>query len=362
MSNDSPVNDRDGLIGEATVVREVYDQAPVMIAGTAGPEHLVVAVNAAFRAGPGRSDLVGMKLTEAYPEAVRQGILPVYDRVFATGVAETKKAWRAQLETDAGLVEFFLDFTAAPRFAADGTVAGLTVHAIDVTEQVMEKRAAEERAARAEARFEQARSTPAELQEALLPAGLPLLPGLDLAARYVPAERDTAAGGDWYDTVPLPDGRIALVVGDVVGHGVRASAVMGRLRTVVQERLRAGCTAVEALRAASVHAGRIPGGRAATCCIAVVDLADGRTVDATSADVPAKQIPLSSHAGTFPLTLDLTGVTHLASAGVQTLHAAAADAARHGQRLRLIAPEDSVAAEVLTLAALPFGAPGSDAL
>ncbi|WP_162684007.1 STAS domain-containing protein [Streptomyces populi] len=85
------------------------------------------------------------------------------------------------------------------------------------------------------------------------------------------------------------------------------------------------------------------------------------TADATSADVLAKQILTSSHAGTFSLTVDLTGVTHLASAGVQTLHAAAERAESHGRRLDLIAAEGSTAVAVLTLAALPYSAPAGGA-
>jgi PAS domain S-box-containing protein len=68
------------------------------------------------------------------------------------------------------------------------------------------------------------------LQRSLLPQALPHIDGLQLAARYLPAEEGAAVGGDWYDVIELADGRVALVVGDVVGHGARAAAVMGQLR------------------------------------------------------------------------------------------------------------------------------------
>ncbi|MEX2196997.1 MAG: SpoIIE family protein phosphatase [Thermoleophilaceae bacterium] len=68
------------------------------------------------------------------------------------------------------------------------------------------------------------------LQRSLLPEKLPQLEGVGLAARYLPAGAETAIGGDWYDALELEDGRLALVVGDVVGHGLRAAAVMGQLR------------------------------------------------------------------------------------------------------------------------------------
>jgi PAS domain S-box-containing protein len=68
------------------------------------------------------------------------------------------------------------------------------------------------------------------LQRSLLPERLPQIDGIELAARYVPGARGAAIGGDWYDVLERPDGRVALVVGDVVGHGLRAAATMGQLR------------------------------------------------------------------------------------------------------------------------------------
>jgi serine phosphatase RsbU (regulator of sigma subunit) len=68
-------------------------------------------------------------------------------------------------------------------------------------------------------------------QQAALPDELPTVAGLSVAARYRPATHGATVGGDWYDVLPLEDGRVLLVVGDVVGHGMVAAAAMGRLRT-----------------------------------------------------------------------------------------------------------------------------------
>ena len=68
------------------------------------------------------------------------------------------------------------------------------------------------------------------LQRSLLPERLPQIEGLEIAARYLPAGHGAAIGGDWYDALERPDGSVALVVGDVVGHGLRAAATMGQLR------------------------------------------------------------------------------------------------------------------------------------
>jgi integral membrane sensor domain MASE1/anti-sigma regulatory factor (Ser/Thr protein kinase) len=72
------------------------------------------------------------------------------------------------------------------------------------------------------------------LQRSLLPERLPDVPGVDVAARYIPASHDVALGGDWYDIIPLPDGRVGFAVGDVAGHGVAAAASMGQLRMALR--------------------------------------------------------------------------------------------------------------------------------
>ncbi|MER6399563.1 SpoIIE family protein phosphatase [Kitasatospora sp. NPDC001603] len=72
-----------------------------------------------------------------------------------------------------------------------------------------------------------------ELQRGLLPRALPQLPAVTSAARYVPAS-GSMLGGDWYDVIPLSGDRVALIIGDVMGHGLPEAATMGRLRTAVQ--------------------------------------------------------------------------------------------------------------------------------
>lgn len=70
------------------------------------------------------------------------------------------------------------------------------------------------------------------LQRSLLPSVLPHVDGLEFAGRYIPADGDF--GGDWYDVFGLPDGRVGLVMGDVIGHGLAAAVVMGRLRSALR--------------------------------------------------------------------------------------------------------------------------------
>ena len=72
------------------------------------------------------------------------------------------------------------------------------------------------------------------LQKRLLPQALPEIPGLELAARYLPASSDAGVGGDWYDVLALSSGRVGVVIGDVVGKGAQAAAYMGELRSALR--------------------------------------------------------------------------------------------------------------------------------
>ncbi|GAA2224299.1 ATP-binding SpoIIE family protein phosphatase [Streptomyces indiaensis] len=83
-------------------------------------------------------------------------------------------------------------------------------------------------------RYTRERATAVTLQRSLLPRRLPRQAAVEVASRYLPAGGHAGVGGDWFDVIPLSGARVALVVGDVVGHGLVASATMGRLRTAVR--------------------------------------------------------------------------------------------------------------------------------
>jgi anti-sigma regulatory factor (Ser/Thr protein kinase) len=79
-------------------------------------------------------------------------------------------------------------------------------------------------------RFQHEHETAVTLQRSLLPDRLPDVQGLVLAARYLPGAAGTEVGGDWYDVIPLADGRVGIAMGDVVGRGIPAASLMGQLR------------------------------------------------------------------------------------------------------------------------------------
>jgi serine phosphatase RsbU (regulator of sigma subunit)/anti-sigma regulatory factor (Ser/Thr protein kinase) len=83
-------------------------------------------------------------------------------------------------------------------------------------------------------RYTQERATALTLQRSLLPHHVPDESAVETASRYLPSGSRAGVGGDWFDVIPLSGARVALVVGDVIGHGLHAAATMGRLRTAVR--------------------------------------------------------------------------------------------------------------------------------
>jgi PAS domain S-box-containing protein len=120
--------------------------------------------------------------------------------------------------------------------------------------------------------YEQARAVALTLQHAILaPTGLPH----GFSARYTPAVPPLEVGGDWYDVVPLPGQRAGVVVGDCVGRGLAAAAVMGQLRSASQAVLLRAPGPAEALTDLDTFASRIPGAECATVFCAIIDPAAG---------------------------------------------------------------------------------------
>lgn len=100
--------------------------------------------------------------------------------------------------------------------------------------EIQERSAAQEQLSQEEARAQREHQIAETLQRSLLPDRLPDIPGVALAARYVPATSDVQVGGDWYDVVQLPGGLIGLAIGDVAGHGLQAAATMAQVRMAVR--------------------------------------------------------------------------------------------------------------------------------
>ncbi|MFJ8079348.1 SpoIIE family protein phosphatase [Streptomyces sp. NPDC096205] len=127
--------------------------------------------------------------------------------------------------------------------------------------------------------YEQEKDIAQGLQQAMLPRTIPSVRGADVAVRYraatIGGSQGRDIGGDWYDLIPLPGGRVGAVIGDVQGHDTHAAAVMGQLRIVLRAYAAEGHTPATVMARASVFLHELDTDRFATCLYAEADLATG---------------------------------------------------------------------------------------
>ncbi|MFD9636061.1 SpoIIE family protein phosphatase [Streptomyces violascens] len=123
--------------------------------------------------------------------------------------------------------------------------------------------------------YEQEHDLAEGLQQAMLPRRIPEVPGAQLAVRYRSARFGRDIGGDWYDVIPLPGGRVGVAIGDVQGHDTHAAAVMGQLRIVLRAYAAEGHTPATVMARASVFLHELDTDRFATCTYAEADLSTG---------------------------------------------------------------------------------------
>ncbi|MER6913636.1 SpoIIE family protein phosphatase [Streptomyces sp. NPDC000594] len=135
-----------------------------------------------------------------------------------------------------------------------------------------------------------------ELQRTMLPDSLPQPTGVRLASRYLPAAETARVGGDWYDAIPLPGSRVALVVGDVMGHSMTSAAIMGQLRTTAQTLAGLDLPPQEVLHHLDEQAQRLGTDRMATCMYAVYDPVSHRITIANAGHPPPVLLHLGGRA------------------------------------------------------------------
>ena len=209
----------DALRESEASFRELADSAPVMI-WTTDERGLVTFVNEGWLRYTGTTleEELGHRWTLGVHPEDAPAVLATWNERLAR-----REAWEHEyrLRGREGDYRWIVD-RGVPRYEG-GRFAGYVGTAIDIHERkTMEARLREV--------YEREHTIAETLQRSLLPERLPRIEGLEIAARYLPAARGTAIGGDWYDALERPDGRVALVVGDVVGHGLRAATFMGQLR------------------------------------------------------------------------------------------------------------------------------------
>ncbi|MEZ0067767.1 serine phosphatase RsbU (regulator of sigma subunit)/anti-sigma regulatory factor (Ser/Thr protein kinase) [Streptacidiphilus sp. MAP12-20] len=305
-------------------VQDVLGHLPALVAIGYGPGHRLGYLSRAYTEvfGPRPT---GVPAHQVMPELEELGLLPLMDQVYRTGRPRTIKARKVQHSTLGGGVNEmprYYTFVCAPvreqedlgqqlaqltaglvgsseptpavvgaapgsssptprgalglsslglgsfaslrRSTGASDVCGVLVFGAEVTDQVR----VTERLRESERRQREAAVT---LQRSLLPQKLEQPDDLRVAATYQPGGADTAVGGDWYDVITLGGGRTALVIGDVMGRGMRAAAVMGQLRTAVRAYARLDLPPHEVLQLLDGLASEIDATQIATCVYAVFD-------------------------------------------------------------------------------------------
>ncbi|WP_077801953.1 SpoIIE family protein phosphatase [Streptomyces sp. JHA26] len=258
--------------------RDVLDRVPALVALVHGPDHRIAYVNDAYATAFGTRPL-GRRAREALPELDALGLFPLLDQVQRSGRPRTLKSRRAPDGRS-------YTFTCTPVTEGDRGDGhgdrgdrGVLVFATDVTDHA-------EAAARLRASERRQRETAVTLQRSLLPQELEEPDDLRVAATYHPGGTEAAVGGDWYDVITLGGGRTALVIGDVMGRGVRAAAVMGQLRTAVRAYARLDLPPHEILQLLDGLAAEIDANQIATCVYAIHDPNEGRLVYASAGHLP----------------------------------------------------------------------------
>ncbi|MGW5665395.1 ATP-binding SpoIIE family protein phosphatase [Streptomyces sp. NPDC003758] len=251
--------------------REVLDRIPALVALVHGPDHRVAYVNDAYTAAFGARP-VGEPARAALPELEALGLLPLLDQVLRSSKPRTVKSRKAPGGRS-------YTFTCTPVDTPDDKSRGVLVFAADVTDHA-------DAAERLRASEREQRRTAVTLQRSLLPQELEQPDDLRIAATYQPGGTEAAVGGDWYDVITLGGGRTALVIGDVMGRGVRAAAVMGQLRTAVRAYARLDLPPHEVLQLLDGLATEIDANQIATCVYAVHDPNEGRLVYASAGHLP----------------------------------------------------------------------------
>lgn len=255
-------------------VREVLDRVPALVALVHGPDHRLAYVNDAYVVAFGLRP-TGEPARRALPELDEIGLLPLLDQVLRSGKPRTVKSRKAP----DGRSYTFTCTPVTEGHGVGGGGSGVLVFATDVTDHA-------EAAERLRASERRQRETAVTLQRSLLPQELEEPDDLRIAATYLPGGTEAAVGGDWYDVITLGGGRTALVIGDVMGRGVRAAAVMGQLRTAVRAYARLDLPPHEILQLLDGLAMEIDANQIATCAYAIHDPNEGKLVYASAGHLP----------------------------------------------------------------------------
>jgi serine phosphatase RsbU (regulator of sigma subunit) len=171
--------------------------------------------------------------------------------------------------------------------------------------------------------FEQEHRIALTLQRSLLPEDLPTIDRIELASRYVPAGQTVHVGGDWYDVLELPGGEVALALGDVMGHGVRAASVMGQLRLALRAYALDGYSATNVVERVDRLLHHLDQNHLASLAYAVLDRTSGQLAIVNAGHPP-------------PLLIDPDGQPRLLTEGLSVMLGVNDPTVQHREELTAI--------------------------
>jgi PAS domain-containing protein len=278
-----------------SMIDTVMIAEPVRGPGGAVVDFTIEFVNEGHDEVGGRraSELTGRRFTEVWPAIGASGLLDAYTRVVETGepLVIDELAYHDEVESRAVTGTFDIHATRLG--------AALFVVWRDVGERVARERALAE----SRAQLNREHQAVTLLQDAILPRELPPIAGADVAAEYLAASTDLQVGGDWFDVLALPDGSVAVTVGDVAGKGIHAAQVMAHLRTAGRVAALAGQDAAGVLTAQNALLQASGFGPFATAVVALYDPATGALSWASAGHLPplfirdaeARFAPIAEH-------------------------------------------------------------------
>ncbi|MFK0222896.1 PAS domain S-box protein [Streptomyces vinaceus] len=285
----SPLETPEGLLVSAAVrdvserraaearFRALLEAAPdaMVIVDDSGTIRLVNAqTEALFEYS--REDLLGRPVEVLVPERFRSHHAAFRQGYFVNRQVRPMGAGLELYGLCRGGREFPVEISLSPLETPEGILVSAAIR--DVTE----RRAAEEMLARL---YEQQRHVALTLQRSLM-GSPPDVPGMATASRYLPARQGAGVGGDWFDLIPLGGGRVGVMIGDVMGRGLDAAAVMGQLRSASHALAKTGMPPWQLMRALDAVVSELPD-QFVTCCYLVVDADAAELTVCSAGHLPA---------------------------------------------------------------------------
>lgn len=190
--------------------------------------------------------------------------------------------------------EFPVEISLSPLVTPDGTLVSAAIR------DVSERKAAETRLAEL---YEEQRHVALTLQRSLMGSPAPV-PGVDTASRYYPARQGAGVGGDWFDRIALGGGRIGVLMGDVMGRGLEAAAVMGQLRSASHALAKTGMPPWQLMRALDAVVSELPD-QLVTCCYLVLDPDAGEVTVCSAGHLPVLLVEEGGKAVRLPVEVSV---------------------------------------------------------